>query len=252
MNNRCFWIIPEAMPAVAKPIERNKWETAIRCLEVALHPNTGNDEVIAAVNGFRRTAAGTPLREVCAAFGAGVAHEPAFDAAARRRTLDRLRQENRDITEKLEAEQGARMRDAERLRLLTERVRQLQETLDAASLSHAEHLQETVGQIANLEKARRAARDEAADTIRQFAEYRLTQANILERANRENAALRRALDRARREVGALRTTAPKFGNVLAAALNGEPDGAMDHPAPASQPVDAAAARSPAESGVWIA
>ena len=46
-------------------MERNRWEIAIRCLEIALHPNTSDEEVIAAVNGFRRTAEGTPLRELC-------------------------------------------------------------------------------------------------------------------------------------------------------------------------------------------
>jgi len=45
-------------------MERNKWETAIRCLEVALHPNTSDDEVIAGVNGYRRTTGGAPLGEV--------------------------------------------------------------------------------------------------------------------------------------------------------------------------------------------
>jgi hypothetical protein len=51
-----------------KASERHRWETAIRCLEVALHPRTGDDEVLAAVNGFRRTANGVPLSDVCLAF----------------------------------------------------------------------------------------------------------------------------------------------------------------------------------------
>src|ERR1700676_2216332 len=34
-----------------RTMERNRWETAIRCLEVALLPNPTDDEVIAGVNG---------------------------------------------------------------------------------------------------------------------------------------------------------------------------------------------------------
>jgi len=41
-------------------MERNRWEGAIRCLELALHPNTADAEVIAGVNGFRCAAAGIP------------------------------------------------------------------------------------------------------------------------------------------------------------------------------------------------
>ena len=49
-------------------MQRNRWETAIRCLEIAAHPNTNDEEVIAAINGFRRTADGTPLSRLCREF----------------------------------------------------------------------------------------------------------------------------------------------------------------------------------------
>ena len=39
-------------------------------LEIAVHPNTGNDEVVAAVNGFRRTAEATPLSQICREYAA--------------------------------------------------------------------------------------------------------------------------------------------------------------------------------------
>jgi hypothetical protein len=77
---------------------RNKWETAIRCLEVALHPNTSDDELIAAVNGYRRTANGTPLREVCIELagqrfdGRGTVARPEEGT----KDFDRLDQENLD------------------------------------------------------------------------------------------------------------------------------------------------------------
>ena len=81
-------------------MERNRWEKAIRCLEVALHPNTGDDEVIAGVNGFRRTADGTRLRDICAELAgkAGGGGSPAFDPA-QTVALERLRDAERRIHE---------------------------------------------------------------------------------------------------------------------------------------------------------
>jgi hypothetical protein len=81
-------------------MERNRWETAIRCLEVALHPNTADDEVIAGVNGFRRTADGTRLRDICAELagnagdGGGAVVDPVQTAV-----LERLRAAERRIHE---------------------------------------------------------------------------------------------------------------------------------------------------------
>lgn len=78
-------------------MERNKSDIAIRCLEIGLHPNTGNDEVIAAVNGFRRTAGGTPLTAICAAL-AGQHSSPRW-----RDRLARLTRINRHLAARLEA-----------------------------------------------------------------------------------------------------------------------------------------------------
>jgi hypothetical protein len=90
-------------------MERNRWESAIRCLELALHPNTADAEVIAGVNGFRRAAAGAPLGEVCREF-AGAAT-----------VGDDLSQENLDLRRRLEHQRAsqeaalARLREAERV-----------------------------------------------------------------------------------------------------------------------------------------
>src|SRR5580700_5290284 len=80
-------------------MERNRWETAIRCLEVALHPNTSDDEVIAAVNGYRRTADGTPLREVCIEFAGGCSdgRDTVTRAEEGTEEFDRLDQKNVDL-----------------------------------------------------------------------------------------------------------------------------------------------------------
>lgn len=96
---------------------RNKWETAIRCLEVALHPNTSDDEVIAAVNGYRRTANGTPLREVCI--------ELAGRCSDRRDTVTRA-EEGTEESNRLDQEVLDLRHEAER------RVRELSEDLLAA------------------------------------------------------------------------------------------------------------------------
>ncbi len=81
-------------------MERNRWEKAISCLEVALHPNTRDDEVIAGVNGFRRTADGTRLRDICAELAgkAGDGSAPATDPA-QIAALERLREAERRIHE---------------------------------------------------------------------------------------------------------------------------------------------------------
>jgi septal ring factor EnvC (AmiA/AmiB activator) len=174
-------------------MERNRWETAIRCLEVALHPNTGDDEVVAAVHGFRRIVAGWTLREVCADLtGLRAAHTAAATAEE-----TPLRRENRELRGKLAA---AEQRQADMAEDLAEARRQLGEWRDEA----------------------RHARDEAAAGARQFAEFRAAHAQLAERLTRENADLRRMLDDARRSPAkpAPGPARPTFGSELAAALRG--------------------------------
>ena len=105
----------------ARAMERNRWESAIRCLELALHPNTADAEVIAGVNGFRRAAAGTPLGEICrdyagaAPAGGDLAHENLdlrrrleHQRASQEEALARLREAEsviRGLSEDIRAEQ---------------------------------------------------------------------------------------------------------------------------------------------------
>ena len=107
-------------------MERNRWESAIRCLELALHPNTADSEVIAGVNGFRRAAAGAALGDICRDY-AGVA--PAGGDLAH---------ENLDLRRRLEHQRAsqeealARLREAERvIRGLSEDIRAEQHSFAA-------------------------------------------------------------------------------------------------------------------------
>jgi hypothetical protein len=83
-------------------MERNKWEIAIRCLEVALHPNTSDDEVVAAVNGFRRTARGKPLSQICSEFVSKDDLGRSALVEEWREKLDRLSRENLDLRHEVE------------------------------------------------------------------------------------------------------------------------------------------------------
>src|SRR5271170_1012670 len=87
-------------------MERNNWETAIRCLEIALHPNTSDDEVVAAVNGFRRMAGGKPLSQICSEFAGKSDDRCGPTAEEWREQLDRLSRENFMLRQ--EAEQHVR------------------------------------------------------------------------------------------------------------------------------------------------
>jgi hypothetical protein len=208
-------------------MDRKRWDTAIRCLEVALHPNTGDDEVIAAVNGFRRTADGTPLREICRALVGGM--YPALEVAAAQApssdAIERLARENRDLRGKLDAEERGRLAATRRLHQVTRQAAKLREDM-------------------------RAAQSEAAAAAeRQLAELRAAQAQTIDRMNRENADLRRALDRGQRlaaappaRPAAAAAAAPAFGTVLAAALHGAEHAEAARTRPAA----------PALRGAWIA
>jgi hypothetical protein len=180
-------------------MERNRWETAIRCLEVALHPNTNDDEVIAAVNAFRRTANGTPLSDVCAEIAGGDDDDRRTAASPRgwRETLDRLSRENLDLRRKLESGETSRIAIVRRLHEAEQNVRDLSEDLASAQ--------------------RRAGAAE-----QQLADFRSTCAVTIDGLNRENFDLRAALGRARVSA-AQPPAAPPFSNFLAAARLGTAD-----------------------------
>jgi hypothetical protein len=113
-------------------MERNRWETAIRCLEVAVHPNTRDDEIVAAVNGFRRTAEGVPLGQVCIEFACGGV--PLAELAAMTENLDRLRRENLELRRKLIVYEAAQGEAAGRLDVAHRRIYELTEEAAAARL----------------------------------------------------------------------------------------------------------------------
>jgi hypothetical protein len=111
-------------------MERNRWETAIRCLEVAVHPNTRDDEVIAAVNGFRRTAEGVPMSQICIEFACGGV--PLAELAAMKDNLDRLRRENLELRRELAIDEAAQEETARRLDAAHRRIYELSEETAAA------------------------------------------------------------------------------------------------------------------------
>ena len=109
-------------------MERNRWETAIRCLEIAVHPGTDDREVVAAINGFRRTAHDAPLLQLCREF-AGPASGGTSAAAEE---LQRLARENRALRQKLEEAETSRKATLQRLRDAEQRAHQVGEELLAA------------------------------------------------------------------------------------------------------------------------
>jgi hypothetical protein len=149
-------------------MERKRWETAIRCLEIAVHPHTSDKEVIAAINGYRRTAGGAPLSLLYR--DAAGATAPVSQAS-----LDRLTQEISELYRKLEAAEAGRI-------AALRRAQQAQESADerAEEVLAAEH---------------RADRAE-----QQLAEFQGAYGRISGGLQTENSDLRRALDEARRNL----------------------------------------------------
>jgi len=174
-------------------MERKRWDTAIRCLEIALHPNTTDDEVLAAVNGFRRTAAGAPLSRVCNEFAGG-----GHDGCDLAEWQDRLTRENIELRRQSEAGEA-------------------RETAAALRLSEAER------RIGELGKALAVAEGQAAEADRQLADFRAAYGRILDGVNQENLDLRAALAQTRRDTAdrpAPEAAASPFQRFLAEARQG--------------------------------
>jgi len=171
-------------------MERNKWETALRCLEIAVHSNTSDEEVIAAVNGFRRTADGMPLGELCREF-AGV---PVAAPAAGPDKFDRLSRDNIELRQRIEILEAAQAAAAERADVAESRARETAEQLHAAE-----------------------ARAVIAE--QQLAEFQAMYGRISGGLHDENLGLRRALDDARRRPAQPPTqaAAAPFRHMLSAA-----------------------------------
>ena len=150
-------------------MERNRWDTAIRCLEIAVHPNTEDQEVVAAVAGFRRTMNGTPLRQLMQRLGAAVSGGSIADE------LRRVARENQTLLQKIQAAEDDRTATFKRLRDAERRA-------DAVG-----------GELIAAEQ-----RAEAAE--QRLAEFRGAYSRISGGLNHENFDLRRALQEARRNL----------------------------------------------------
>jgi hypothetical protein len=172
-------------------MDRKKWETAIRCLEVALHPKTSDDEVIAGVNGFRRTADGTPLSQVCRELAGQEGRDPAAALAEPVASAARLSRENLDLRRKLELEQAEQAETLRRLHEAEQHVRELSAEIRAAELG--------------------------------FADFRAVSAQLVDGLKDENFDLRGALERATTATAHRPGTASApFRDILAAALGESP------------------------------
>lgn len=177
-------------------MERNRWATAIRCLEIALHPNTSDDEVLAAVNGFRRTAGATPLSEVCAGFAHDNAH--VADLAEWTARFTRLSRENQELRRRLDLAQTQRLDGSRETDRSGQRLQEMSEELLAAQ--------------------RRAALAE-----QRLDDARDAYAQVTDGLKHEIAGLRGALEHARNAGAARRTPpepAPLFSDFLTAAQQG--------------------------------
>jgi septal ring factor EnvC (AmiA/AmiB activator) len=168
----------------------------MRCLAIAVHPNTADEEVIAAINGFRRTAAGIPLGQVCREFaGLEAASQPGMVGAGEwREALDRLARENFELRLKIEQVDDNRVATQQRLAEAEQRNREISEEL--------------------------AATAQRADTAEQhLATFRGAHSRISSALQSENSDLQHALDEARRNLAQpIHEPVLPFQRVLNAAL----------------------------------
>jgi len=181
-------------------MERNRWATAIRCLEIALHPNTSDDEALAAVNGFRRTAGNTPLSEVCVGFAEENTH--VADLAEWTARFARLSRENLELRRRLDLAKTQR-------------------------IDVAPQVDETVQRLHDLNEQLLAAERRAALAEQRLVDARDAYAQVTDGLKQEIAGLRGALERSRNAAahngGIARGAAepvPLFSDFLTAAQQG--------------------------------
>ncbi|MGH7095656.1 MAG: hypothetical protein ACREFB_19250 [Stellaceae bacterium] len=174
-------------------MERNSCDTAFRCLEVAVHPNTGDQEALAAIAGYRRTAGGASLADLCLQF----AHDA--DPAASDERAERLDHENRLLRRELGRAKAGEIAALHRAEAAEQRVSDRDAELHAAQ-QRADAAEERFAEAA-------FAHDEITDGLR-HAIFDLRSA--LHRTHRQNP---HAYD----GVGA-----PSFREVLAAVRDGAP------------------------------
>jgi hypothetical protein len=167
-------------------MERNRWETALRCLEIAVHPNTSNEEIVAAINGFRRTAGKVPLAQLCRDFAGAPGHLLS--------RLDQLNRANLALKRKMEESEAGRAAALLELQAAEQRAR-----ANSQELLIAEH------------------RADAAE--HQLTEFQGAYGRISGGLRGENDDLRRALDDARRNMAQpIHEPTQPFQNALNAAL----------------------------------
>lgn len=167
-------------------MNRNRWETALRCLEIAVHPGTGDEEALAAVHGFRRTAGKTPLVELCQEFAGAPGHLLS--------RLDQLNRVNLELQRKIERADADRLAALQGLRAAERRAQEAAEELSAA-----EH--------------------RAAAAERQLSDFQGAYGRLSGGLRGENDDLRRALDEARRNMAQpIHEPVRPFQSALNAAL----------------------------------
>lgn len=177
-------------------MERKRWATAVRCLEIALHPNTSDDEVLAAVNGYRRTAGNTPLSDICAGFVADSAQ--VTDLAEWTERFARLSRENLELRRRLDLAKTQRIDTVREADESQRRLHELSEELLAVE--------------------RRAALAE-----QRLDDARDAYAQVTDGLKHEIAGLRSALEQARKPALARRAAVeptPLFSDFLTAAQQG--------------------------------
>ena len=188
-------------------MERKRRETAIRCLEIAVHPNTSDEEAIAAIRGFRRTAGDAALDGLLR----GLTGPGADNTGHLHARLDQLHQENRWLQLKLAEAKAGR---AAALREL------------AAAQHGAAVLRE---ELAEAEHHARIAE-------RRLAEFQGAYGRISGGLNSENRDLRRALQDARRDLAQpIHEPIAPFQNVLNTALQRGDAPSRPTPAPLPSP-----------------
>jgi septal ring factor EnvC (AmiA/AmiB activator) len=168
-------------------MERNRWETAIRCLEIAVHPNTSDEEAIAAVRGFRRTARNLSMSQLSRSLAAG-GPTHLLDR------IDQVNQENRELRRRIAEAETSRGELLGRLKGAEQRARDIGRELLAAE-------------------------QRAADAEQRLVELRGAYGRISGGLHHENLDLRRALDDARRNLAQpIHEPVVPFRNVLDAAI----------------------------------
>jgi chromosome segregation ATPase len=176
-------------------MDRKRSETALRCLEIALHPKTDDKEAIAAIHAFRRTAAGASLRQIYARLSGGDASSARRDQPlVWRRIIDRLSRENREFRNRLETHAKTDAALAARLCQAEQRAFDLSEKLAAAQRS-------------------------AVEAERERAELKSALVAICQ----QNNGLRTALDHSTRSEPSVKLATPPFRALLAAAQSRAPE-----------------------------